>query len=228
MNEKLLGPEQLRTFVAVARTGSLTKAAEEVFLTQSAVSRQMKDLERSLSTPPLERFGRGVRLTPAGETLLNHALKILGDIREAVQAVHEIEEGVAGELRLGTTVTVANYLLPQILAAYRREHPHVRVILKPAASTKLLTQLRRNELDLAVAENSSVPDPDLKIWREIDDPIVMVAPPAHKLAGRRSVSPAQIGDEDMILREQGSGSRRLVDEWARVSGISLRILMDMW
>src|SRR5687767_8652205 len=123
MGERRLDLDLLRSFLAVVRTGSFTKAAAEVHLTQSAVSRQMRDLERSLGTALFERFGRGVYLTSAGQALVAHAERILLQASDTLQAIEEIEEGVTGELRLGATITAANYFLPEILAAYRKKHP---------------------------------------------------------------------------------------------------------
>jgi len=227
MAKKTLDQLQLRTFLAVARSGSFTKGAAVVCLTQSAVSRQMKDLEHSLGVKIFERFGRGIHLTVAGRTLVCHAEKMLLQAEDARRALDEIEDGQAGELRVGATITAANYLLPEMLAAYRRKFPRIRLVLGPASSARLLKQLHRNELDLAVVGN--VPrDPDLRIWGTIKDEIVMVAPPEHTLAGRRKVPPERIAEQDMILRESASDTRRLVERWANESGISLRVLMNMW
>ena len=227
MAERLLDLSQLRTFLAVARTGSFTKAAGDVWLTQSAVSRQMKDLERSLGTALFDRFGRGVHLTAAGRCLLEHAEATLRKAEDARRAVEEIEDGEAGELRLGATVTAANYLLPALLATYRREHPRVRLVLSPASTLRLLKQLRRNELDLAILGH--VPrDPDLRMWGVIDDEVVLVSGPEHPLAGCRDVTPERVAAEDMILREPASDTRGMIDRWATGSGVVLRVLMDMW
>src|SRR5687767_14913445 len=101
MGERHLDFDLLRSFLAVVRSGSFTKAAAEVHLTQSAISRQMRDLERSLDTALFERFGRGVHLTATGEALVARAERILLEARETLRVLEEIKDGIAGELRIG-------------------------------------------------------------------------------------------------------------------------------
>lgn len=218
---------QLRTFLAVAHSGSFTKGAERVRLTQSAVSRQMKDLEHSVGARLFERFGRAAQLTNAGKALLPQVEKILFQAEDAGRLIQELNDGTAGELTVGATITAANYLLPDILAAHRHEYPKVRLVLRPAASAKLLNQVYRNELDLALVGHVPA-HPDLRIWGTIKDEIVMVSSPRHPLAGSRRVSAGKMADQDLILRESASDTRRIVEQWAVASGVQLQILMEMW
>jgi DNA-binding transcriptional LysR family regulator len=227
MGERHLDLDLLRTFLAVVRSGSFTRAAAVVHVTQSAISRQMRDLERSLGAALFERFGRGVHLTAAGDALVGRAERILLEARDTLQVIEEIKAGVAGELRIGATITAANYVLPDLLAEYRRKHPRVRLVLAPASTPKLLHQVQRNELDLAVV--GQVPaDTDLKTWQLIDDEVVLFAARAHPLTRKKTVSLQAIAAEDLILRDPGSDTRKLVEHWAQQTGASLRVLMDMW
>lgn len=225
MGERSLDFALLRSFLAVVRSGSFTKAAAEVHLTQSAVSRQMRDLERSLGTEVFERFGRGVHLTAAGQALVHHAQRILSEARDTVQTMEEIHAGVAGELRLGATNS-ANYVLPEVLSAYHAKHPRVRLVLSPASSEKLVDQLRRNELDLAVVGHVPV-DRELRIWGLLEDEIVLFAPRGHPLARQRRVSADRVATEELILREPASDTRKAVELWAQQAGVALRVLMDI-
>jgi DNA-binding transcriptional LysR family regulator len=227
MGERSLDLDLLRSFLAVARSGSFTNAATEVHLTQSAISRQMKDLERSLGTALFDRLGRGVHLTTAGTALVARAERILLEARDALLAMDEIESGVAGELRIGATITAANYVLPEMLAIYRRKYPGVRLVLAPASTPKLLSQVLRNEVDVAVVGQVPV-DRDLKVWEVIDDEIVMFAARDHAFAKQRTVSPQALSGQEVILRDGSSDTRKLVELWAQRSGISLHVLMDMW
>ena len=227
MSERRLDLDQLRTFLAVVRRGSFTKAAEDVHLTQSAVSRQMRDLERSVGTTLFERLGRGVHLTAAGRALVRQAETMVLHAQDTLRLIEEIDAGVAGELRVGATVTAANYFLPEVLAAYRRAFPGVRLLLAPAPSPKLLSQVRRGELDVALLGHESA-DEDIRTWGMVRDEFVVVAPAAHPLAGRRKVAPGAFAKEDLILREPASDTRMAVERWAHESGVHLRVLMDMW
>ena len=227
MGERSLDFDLLRSFLAVARTGSITRAASEVHLTQSAVSRQMKDLERSLGTALFERFGRGVNLTAAGKALVGRAERILLEARDTLLAMDEIEAGVAGELRIGATITAANYVLPDMLAPYRRKYPGVRLVLTPASTPKLVNQVLRNEVDVAVVGQVPV-DRDLKIWDAIDDEVVLFAARDHALAKEGTISPRTLAGEELILRDGSSDTRKLVELWAQKARVSLHVLMDMW
>ena len=218
---------QLRTLLAVARSGSYTKAAARVSLTQSAVSRQMKDLETSLGARLFERFSRGVHLTAAGQELVRQAEKILLHAEDAQRLIDDIEGGVAGDLRIGATVTAANYLLPEPLADFPRAYPRVRLVVRPATGDKLLRRMQQNDIDLAIL--GRVPKrSDLRLYGTVKDEIVLVSSPSHPLAGRKAVPPDELLAEEFILREPGSDTRRLVAEWVTRKGLALESLMDMW
>ena len=227
MGERRLDLDLLRSFLAVVRLGSFTKAAAEVHLTQSAVSRQMRDLERLLDATLFERFGRGVHLTAAGEALVGRAERILLEARDVLQTMEEIKAGVAGELRIGATITAANYVLPDLLAAYRRRHPRVRLVMTPGPSPKLVSQVHRNEVDVAVIGHVPA-DRELTAWHLIDDEIVLFATPSHPLAKRRKAAANALAGEEVILRDPSSDTRKLVDLWAQQAAVPLHVLMDMW
>lgn len=218
---------QLQTLLAVARTGSFTKAAPLVSLTQSAVSRQIKDLEISVGAPLFERLARGVHLTTAGQELVRQAEKILLHAEDAQRLIEEIEGGIAGDLRIGATVTAANYLLPEPLSEFHRAYPRVRLVVRPATGDRLLRRMQQNDIDLAIL--GRVPqEPDLKLYGTVKDQIVLVSSPSHRLAGREAVSPSELAAEEFVLREPGSDTRRLVTEWVTRNGLALENLMDMW
>jgi len=217
----------LRTFLTVARLGSFTDASGDLGLTQSAVSRQMKDLEGALDAGLFERFGRGVHLTVAGQTLVEHAEAILLQAEDTRRAMQEVEGGLAGEIRIGATLTAANEFLPPTLAKYHTACPRVRLILVPSSTTTLLKLLRRNELDLAITGH--VPhEPDLTVWGTLRDRIVFAGARGHPLSGVRNVSPEQVAQQKLILRDTSSDTRRIVDRWADAAGIAVNPLMDMW
>lgn len=217
----------LRTFLAIVRTESFTKASKDLHLTQSAVSRRIKELENALGTPLFERVTGRVHLTPAGRALVAQAEKILLHADDAAKVLGEIEQGAVGELRVGATVTAANYLFPGLLARYRRRFPGVRLLLRPGSSEKLLEMLRRNELDIAAVGEKHAAG-ETRVRGFIKDELVVATPPDHPLAGRKNVSPHALRSEDFILRDSTSDSRRLFEEWAHSEGISIRGLMDVW
>jgi DNA-binding transcriptional LysR family regulator len=217
----------LRTFLAIVKSESFTKASRDLHLSQSAVSRRVKELETSLGTPLFERLNGHVHLTPAGQALVGQAEKILLHADDASRVLKEMQGGAAGELRIGATVTAANYLFPGLLAIYRRKYPRVRLVLRPASSEKLLAMVRRNELDIA-AIGATLPADEMRVRGYIKDELVIATPPNHPLSRRRELQPAAISGEDFILRDPSSDSRRFFEEWAHSAGISIRVLMDVW
>ena len=177
--------------------------------------------------PRGEHECRTVREVRPGGPPHDRRQKLLVQAQDVRQAIDEIQHGGTGELRIGATVTAANYLLPEALAAYRHAFPRVRVSLHPSSTGKLLNQIRRNELDVATVGH--VPEAgDLHVWGEIRDEIVWVAAPGHPLARGRKQSADRLGEHDVILRESTSDTRVLAEAWARSAGVSLRLLMDMW
>jgi LysR family transcriptional regulator, low CO2-responsive transcriptional regulator len=219
--------EQLETFLAVARLKSFTKAAPQVHRTQSAVSRQIQELERSLGVPLFERLGKQVLLTDAGRMLQHDAPLLLQQSETLRGRLRDIGQGVTGEIRIGATVTAANTFIPDVLAQFRRRYPDVRLNLFPGQSSRLVRRLRRNELDVAVL-GSSVEEADLTTLLHVPDQIVMVASPDHPLTRKRSIRPEQLAGEELILRESGSDSRDLVERWFESQQVSIKMLMDLW
>ncbi len=219
--------EQLETFLAVARTESFTKAAPQVHRTQSAVSRQIQELERSLGVPLFERLGKRVLLTDAGRMLLDDAPLLLQHAETLQRRLRDIGQGVSGELRIGATVTAANTFIPDALAQFRHHYPAVNLKLIPGQSCLLVRRLRRNELDVAVL-GSQVEEADLTACLHIPDQLVMVASPDHPLTRKRAIKPDQLDGVDFILRESGSDSRALVERWFEEHQVSIKTLMDLW
>lgn len=219
--------DQLETFLAVARSESFTKAAPLVYLSQSAVSRQIQELERSLGVPLFERLGKQVSLTDAGRMLLDDAPQLLQQAKDVKERLGDVGEGISGELRIGATVTAANTFIPDVLAQFRRRHPAVKLSLMPGPSEILTRRLRRNEIDVAVL-GSPVDEDDLTACLRIPDQIVMLASPDHPLTKKRSVKPSQLNGIDFVLRESSSDSRVLVERWFETEQVRIEMLMDVW
>jgi DNA-binding transcriptional LysR family regulator len=218
---------QLETFLAVARTQNFTKAGPLVHRTQSAVSRQIQDLEKSLGTQLFERFGGRVWLTTAGRVLMEEAPRLLRQAENVQRRLRDISQGTSGDLRLGVTLSFANAFLPPILTRFRRENPLVNVSLVPGHSPDLLEQLRKNDLDAAVV-GSNAEQADLVTCFRIHDELVLVAAPGHPLAHKKELLPEQLKGVDFIFREPGSDSRALVKKWLESNGVEVKTLMALW
>lgn len=219
--------DQLETFLAVARSGSFTKAAPVVHRTQSAVSRQIQELERSLGATLFERLGKQVLLTDAGRIVFDDAPQLLRQAVNLQQRLRDIGRGLSGELRIGATVSAATTFMPDVLARFHRRHSAVSVGLTPGQSEALIAKLRRNEIDVAIL-GSDVREPDLKIRHRVPDELVLVAAPDNPLVRRKALKPRELEAADFILREPGSDSRRMVEEWLDENRVTVKTLLDLW
>jgi DNA-binding transcriptional LysR family regulator len=216
----------LRVFAAVVEQRGFSRAARAIHLSQPAVSKAVRGLERRAGMPLVERGGRGLRLTEAGEMLYDHARRIFAVERAAEEELRARRGMEAGALRVGASTTVANYLLPPLLAEFARRHPGVELRVTSANTRQVARALLAWELDVALVEG---PVADERIvaapWR--DDELVMVAAPAHPLARRASVAAAELMEHRMLVREPGSGTREVVEAALAAAGVAPRSTIEL-
>lgn len=190
---------QLRYFVAVAETGSFTRAAEREGVTQPTLSEQVIRLEsegHGVGRRLFDRLGRKVVLTDAGHELLGRAQAILAAVDEAERAVRDSSEG--GRLRVGAIPTIAPFLLPPTVCRFRKDHPSVQLQLKEDLTERLLADLLAGELDLAVMA-LPVRDDRLHVEKLFTEPLVMALPAGHRLVSKTEVRLVDVVDEPFIL-----------------------------
>jgi LysR family transcriptional regulator, transcriptional activator of the cysJI operon len=202
----------LRTFVAVAELRHFARAASLCNLSQPAVSHQIAQLESELGTKLLNRAARRVSLTVAGEVFLEEARRILAAVDRTHERMQEVARGAVGRIRLGATATAGLYLLPSILAVYRKEHPTFDLQLEIGTPHAIADRVTRNDLDMAILA-APLPAGELQARRLADDELVIVARPDSPLARMRSVKPRQLESEAWVLREEGADTRRQLTTW---------------
>jgi len=202
----------LRTFVAVAEQRHFARAASLCNLSQPAVSHQIAQLESEHGTKLLNRAARRVSLTVAGEVFLEETRRILAAVDRAHERMQEVARGAVGRIRLGATATAGLYLLPSLLAAYRKEHPTFDLQLEIGAPHAIADRVTRNDLDMALLAGP-LPAGELQARRLVDDELVIVARPDSPLVRLRSVKPRQLESEAWVLREEGSDTRRQLTTW---------------
>ncbi|MBS1145656.1 MAG: LysR family transcriptional regulator [Proteobacteria bacterium] len=215
---------QLETFAAVARLNSFTKAADFLHLTQPAVSIQIKQIVDTIGLPLFEQSGRDIALTVAGEELLKTA-RSLDDVWNRFEsAIDELKGMKRGKLRVAL-VTTAKYFLPRMLGAFCQRYPDIDIELEIANREKIVDRLRNNQDDLYVM---SYPPEDLDIVRLpfLDNEYVVIAPAGHWAAGKQ-VAMAALANEPFILREQGSGSRHVIEQYLRDSKLPLKVRLSL-
>lgn len=203
---------QLRTFREVARTGSVTGAATALFVTPPSVSSVIAALQEELGVDLVERDGRGIRLTAAGEELARHAAEILGLVDRAAGAVREAA-GRPGHLRLVAVTSAGEQVLPAVLARFLASHP-VEVSLEVGNRATVFERLATRDADLGIAGRPG--QADLAGEAFLDNDLVVVAHPGHPLAKRRQrVDPTKLSGETWLLREEGSGTRETTEQYLR-------------
>ncbi len=203
---------QIEVFVAIARSENVSRAAEALSLSQSATSAALAELESQFDQQLFDRHGKRLRLNEQGRLLLPKAVELL-DRAQEIDALLRGERGL-GSLRVGATLTIGNYLLPLIVSGFLQRHPESRVKLQVHNTTTIAGMLQRYEIDLGLVEGQ-VHDAELEAQAWVEDELVVFCAPSHALAGRGSVSFAEIVHQPWILRERGSGTRDTFDQALR-------------
>lgn len=211
----------LTTFHTVARLGSVTLAAEELHLSQSAVSIQLANLETAAGTQLLTRTGRGIRLTEAGELLLDYAERLLALWNEASDEMASHLGEFSGSLRVGA-VTTAEYWLPRLLVTFMAGNPRVKVNLHVANRDDILRKLVSHDVDIAV---TGYPPNEMKLAAHgfAKNPMGFMAAPHHPLMSEPHLTLAALAKTPLLVRERGSGSRNTLERIFREAGLRLRV-----
>jgi DNA-binding transcriptional LysR family regulator len=210
--------QQLRTFYRVAKRGSVTAAAQELGYTQSAVSRQIAALEASIDARLFDRRARGVRLTEHGQCLLPHAESLLERLDAARRDLAELDNLERGRLRVGAFATANAALIPQALAAFRRQHPSISLSLVEGSTHRQLAWLEAGEVDVAVVSafpDQRVGDDRIDLVRLLDDAMLVAVPRSHHLARRRRLRLRELAHETWIAADSRENDRLLGPERLR-------------
>ncbi|MFI8322915.1 LysR family transcriptional regulator [Streptomyces sp. NPDC085529] len=204
----------LRQFAVVARLEHLSGAARELRVAQPSLSRTIARLEAELGTPLFDRAGR-LRLNDAGRTFLRHVERALGELDAGRRAVAAFADGGLGTVRVASETFLT---LTGPLAAFKRDRPDVEVELHQMPAEEMGRRLRAREIDLCVA-SQPVPGEDLEAVLLLDEPVLLVTAPGHRLAGRASVSVAELADEPFVTTRTGHWQRRLLDRLFASAGL---------
>lgn len=216
---------QLQIFAAVARSLSYTRAAEDLHLTQPAVFTQVRQLQDQLGTPLIERLGKRLFLTEAGETVLATAREVLDGMERLEMRLAQLRGMARGRLRVAV-VSTAKYDIPRRLGEFCRRHPGIDVTLTVGNREELLARFAANEDDLYVL-GTPPQEADAEHHAYADNPIVVIAPPGHVLAGRGLLPPAAIAAEPFLMRERGSGTRIAAERFFAERGLQPVVRMEL-
>jgi DNA-binding transcriptional LysR family regulator len=209
---------RLKVFRAVAEHLSFRKAAEHLFLTQPAVTLQIKALEDDLGMRLLDRTSRGVSLTPQGELLLGYARKIAGLVGEAEQELGSGDGRSTGEFSLGVSTTIAQYVLPRLLGAFLSEYPRVQLSLLSGNTSEIVELLLNDRVSIGLIEGPARAR-GVRTEPFMQDELVLIVSPDYEVD---RMSAEQLVAETLLMREQGSGSRRVVEMALEKAGLKVK------
>jgi LysR family transcriptional regulator, low CO2-responsive transcriptional regulator len=221
-----LNLHQLATFQVVAKHCSFVRAAEELHFSQPAVSAQIRHLEKSLGLKLFDQIGRKTHLTQAGEELYLYSQKIFSVIDETLEIMEALRSPHYGRLSVGADTTVGSYVIPGLLGKFQQIYPQVEISLQVLNRATLVEAIMNNRVDMAVM--GSVPD-DVSVDIEpfAYNPLVLIASPTHRLAGRKGVPIEELGREHFLLREIGSGTRAALENALQEAGVPLQLSMQV-
>ncbi|MFA9460707.1 LysR family transcriptional regulator [Thiohalorhabdus sp. Cl-TMA] len=216
---------QLQVFEAVARHLNFTRAADELFMTQPAVSGHIRQMEEEAGLPLIEHVGKRLYLTEAGAEVQRAALDVRHRLEDLEMSMADLAGMVRGNLRLAVTTT-AKYFAPHLLGVFSRRFPGVEIRLEVSNRENVLDRLASNEDELAimgrVPQGMSVTGTAFT-----ENPLVVVAPAEHPLAGERDIAPERLAEESFLVREAGSGTRLAMEQYFAEHGLSLKGGMEL-
>ena len=224
-----MADRRLQVFYTVAKQLSFTKAAEQLFMTQPAVTFQVKQLEEHFNTRLFERNHGRIALTPAGRLVMDYAERVLTLTEEMDTRVADLTGTVGGLLMLGASMTIAEYILPKILGEFKAEHPEVQAHMTVANSETIVNRVADHTLDVGLIESPSYL---ATLHNEVccEDELVMICAPGHALAGRKNVRASELAALPWVRREPGSGTREFTDNYLRECSVApddLHVMMEL-
>ena len=210
---------------AVARAGSIRKAADTLHVASTALNRKILEIESDVGTPLFERLPRGVRLTAAGEVLIAAIRRGMADMRSAESQIEQLRGLVRGTVRIGCAESVASDLIPATIAQYQQAHPGVQFQIVTSVTAKLVSSLMADDIDLVLVHDPE-PSETLRVISAVAQPLCAMLRPDHPLAGRETLRLADCQKYPVALSDRNFGSRRLLDGVMARSRINLQIAVE--
>lgn len=214
---------RLKVFRSVAKNLSFTKASQELFVSQPAITKHIQELESAYQTRLFDRQGNKISLTESGKLLLEHCDRILEDYKRLEYEMHLLNNEYTGELRLGASTTIAQYVLPPLLARFIKKFPQVNLSLMNGNSREVETALQEHRIDLGLVEGVHR-SPNLKYTPFLEDELVAVVHAKSKLSIPDELAPGDLTDIPLVLRERGSGTLDVIERALSQHNIKLSAL----
>ena len=214
-----MSDRRLKVFHTVAGVLNFTRAAEMLHMTQPAVTHQIRQLEEEFNARLFDRNNNRISLTTAGERVMEYADRILGLYDEMQESVKTLTGDRTGLVTLGASTTIAEYMLPGLLGGFRQGFPEVQIRLRVANTETIVAMVADNSIELGVVE-SEVESQLLRVEQCQQDELVLIVPPGHPLSGASTVSPGDLLGCPFIHREEGSGTRSVIERYLAAQGMS--------
>lgn len=221
-----LDSRQVRMFCVLARTGSFTQTAREVHVTQSGVSHAMKALERDIGCRLLDRLGKKVVLTQAGEQLLHHATKILQEMESARESLAHLGKWGRGRLRLGASTTACQHIIPPVMREFKESFPEHVISIEPGDTPAIVNSLLRQRIDLALSLEPAN-EPQLEFHPLFTDELHFIVGALHSWAKTRKVERSEIPRQSYILYSKNSVTFRLVEKYFHGEQMTLNTVIQL-
>ena len=217
--------QNIRAFLAVADTGSFSRAADKLFITQPAVSKRISTLEESLDCQLFDRLGKNIQLTQAGEALIPSYQKIIAEIDQTERIVSSLRSNVSGNLRFGTSHHIGLHRLPSVLRRYTREFPDVELDIQFMDSEQAASLILKGSIELALVtlpDEVEKPLTTIPVWA---DPMEVVVSNDHPLAQQRSVSKEQLSQYGVLIQSHSTHTRNIIDQALKLND-DIKIIME--
>ncbi len=211
---------KLKVFCTVAETKSFSKTSEIIHLTQPAVSLQIQALEELYETKLFDRSSNSISLTPAGEVLYRYSKDILALYAELEKEIGKITGLIKGSITIGASTTLGNYVLPSIIVDFKKNHPKIKINVLIGNTKRVLDLLNSGVIDLGLVEGETARH-KIKVESLITDELALIVPPFHPWAKKKVISVLEIPKEPFIMREEGSGTRQMIEKYLAAHGIKI-------
>ena len=218
---------QVEIFLAVARARNFTRAAEALHVSQSTLSQHVLELERELGVRLFDRLGRSVTLTEAGRLLEDHATRIATALASARRTIDGMKGLERGSLVIGASTTPGIYLLPSVIATFRRRYPGIDVSLRIGNSRAIEERIRADEVDLGVVGGHVLGARERCVAAGLLDELLLIVPPRHPWAKRKEITPRELDQAPLLMREQGSATRLVTERTLRQAGVTCATVMEL-
>lgn len=214
---------RLKVFKSVADNLSFTKAAQELFISQPAISKHIQELEKEYNTRLFDRMGNKIQLTTGGQLLLEHTIRILEAYQQLDYKMKALQQKSDGELRIGASTTISQYVMPKIIADFRRRYPQIRITMLSGNSRQVEEALSNERIDIGMVEGVSR-QPSFRYTPFMRDELVAIVRPQSPYSRWKDLTPSQIKEVPIVLREPGSGSLETIRQAFKSLNISLSAL----